>query len=64
MPYLAAQAAHGRVCDGGVLFLTPCHATPYYSHVHRNVSMRFLDCSPPPTAGTPVRVLLARRPSR
>lgn len=30
-----------------VLFLTPCHATPYYSHVHLPVPMRFLDCSPP-----------------
>lgn len=30
-----------------VLFLTPCHATPFYSHVHRPTPMRFLDCSPP-----------------
>jgi len=30
-----------------VLFLTPCHATPYYSHVHSNITMDFLDCSPP-----------------
>lgn len=30
-----------------VLFLTPCHATPYYSHVHLPIPMRFLDCSPP-----------------
>jgi phosphatidylinositol glycan class B len=51
MPYLAAEAAAGRVCGGGLLFLTPCHATPFYSHVHRNVSMHFLDCSPPATAG-------------
>lgn len=28
-----------------VLFLTNCHGTPYYSHIHRNVSMHFLDCS-------------------
>ena len=27
-------------------FLTPCHATPYYSHIHRRVPMHFLDCSP------------------
>ena len=30
-----------------VMFLTPCHATPYYSHVHSNITMDFLDCSPP-----------------
>ena len=30
-----------------VLFLTPCHATPWFSHVHANISMDFLDCSPP-----------------
>ncbi|XP_065912466.1 GPI mannosyltransferase 3-like isoform X2 [Dysidea avara] len=29
-----------------VLFLTPCHSTPFYSHVHRNVSMRILTCTP------------------
>ena len=29
-----------------VLFLLPCHSTPYYSHLHRNVSMRFLTCEP------------------
>lgn len=30
-----------------ILFLTPCHTTPYYSYIHQNISMRFLDCSPP-----------------
>lgn len=29
-----------------VLFLMPCHSTPYYSYLHRNVSMRFLMCEP------------------
>ena len=29
-----------------VLFLTPCHATPYYSFLHSHPSMRFFDCSP------------------
>lgn len=32
-----------------ILFLTPCHATPYYSYVHQPIRMRFLDCSPPGT---------------
>ena len=30
-----------------VHFLMPCHSTPYYSHLHRNVPMWFIDCSPP-----------------
>lgn len=29
-----------------VLFLTPCHATPYYSSLHEHIHMRFFDCSP------------------
>lgn len=29
-----------------ILFLMPCHSTPWYSHVHQNVSMRFLTCEP------------------
>ena len=33
-----------------VLFLTPCHATPYYSSIHAPITMRFFDCSP---RGTP-----------
>jgi len=28
------------------LFLMPCHSTPYYSHIHQNVTMRFLTCEP------------------
>ncbi|XP_031641017.1 GPI mannosyltransferase 3-like [Contarinia nasturtii] len=28
------------------LFLMPCHSTPFYSHVHQNVSLRFLTCEP------------------
>eukprot|EP01025_Chloroclados_australasicus_P026552 TRINITY_DN2638_c4_g1_i1.p1 TRINITY_DN2638_c4_g1~~TRINITY_DN2638_c4_g1_i1.p1 ORF type:complete len:358 (+),score=23.12 TRINITY_DN2638_c4_g1_i1:105-1076(+) len=31
-----------------ILFLTPCHATPFYAFMHpKNVHMTFLDCSPP-----------------
>eukprot|EP00941_MAST-03F_sp_MAST-3F-sp1_P001913 g1913.t1 len=30
-----------------VHFLTPCHATPFYSQIHVNIPMRLLDCSPP-----------------
>ncbi|KAM4630422.1 GPI mannosyltransferase 3 isoform 2-T2 [Polymixia lowei] len=29
-----------------VLFLMPCHSTPFYSHVHCPMRMRFLECPP------------------
>lgn len=29
-----------------VLFLMPCHSTPFYSHIHCPISMRFLECPP------------------
>lgn len=29
-----------------VLFLMPCHSTPYYSHVHCPIKMNFLECPP------------------
>ncbi|XP_012142029.1 phosphatidylinositol glycan anchor biosynthesis class B [Megachile rotundata] len=29
-----------------VLFLTPCHATPLYSHLHVNVPIKILTCEP------------------
>ncbi|TPX62035.1 hypothetical protein SpCBS45565_g07106 [Spizellomyces sp. 'palustris'] len=45
MNWLREEAAHGRI--DGILFLMPCHSTPFYSHLHRNVSMRFLTCEPP-----------------
>lgn len=44
MNFLAKEAYYGKV--DSVLFLVPCHATPYYSTLHRNLPMRFLDCSP------------------
>ncbi|KAJ2402181.1 glycosylphosphatidylinositol anchor biosynthesis [Coemansia sp. RSA 2559] len=28
-------------------FLMPCHSTPFYSHMHRNIPMWFLSCEPP-----------------
>lgn len=43
--YLAAEAQHSP--GDSLLFLTPCHATPLYSHLHRPLAARFLDCSPP-----------------
>lgn len=29
-----------------VMFLMPCHSTPYYSYVHSKLPMRFLECPP------------------
>lgn len=44
MYYLSKEAHDGRVKS--VLFLMPCHSTPYYSTLHYNLPMRFLDCTP------------------
>lgn len=44
MNHLAGEASHGKVRS--ILFLTPCHATPYYSMLHHNLPMQFLDCTP------------------
>ncbi len=30
-----------------VYFITDCHATPFYSHLHRNIPMAFPTCPPP-----------------
>lgn len=29
-----------------VLFLTPCHSTPFYSFLHKEIPMKFLTCEP------------------
>ncbi|KAJ1433546.1 GPI mannosyltransferase [Sesbania bispinosa] len=44
MHHLGKEALHGKVKS--ILFLTPCHATPYYSMLHHNLPMQFLDCTP------------------
>ncbi|KAK4369209.1 hypothetical protein RND71_013001 [Anisodus tanguticus] len=44
MNYLSEEAYRRKVKS--ILFFTPCHATPYYSTLHRNLPMRFLDCTP------------------
>ncbi|KAL1205964.1 Mannosyltransferase APTG1 [Cardamine amara subsp. amara] len=44
MNYLSEEAYKGRVKS--ILFLMPCHSTPYYSTLHRNIPMQFLDCTP------------------
>jgi phosphatidylinositol glycan class B len=40
---LQEEARHSNI---SVHFLMPCHSTPYYAYIHRNISMEFLDCSP------------------
>lgn len=32
--------------DIDILFLMPCHSTPFYSHMHAKIKMRFLTCEP------------------
>jgi phosphatidylinositol glycan class B len=47
----------------GVLFLTECHLTPYYSITHKNIKMRFPDCSPVPRlAGNDENTLFFKDP--
>ncbi|KAL5290031.1 PIGB family protein [Megaselia abdita] len=29
-----------------IFFLMPCHSTPFYSHIHENVTMKFITCEP------------------
>ena len=45
MQFLANEAQ--TATNASALLLTPCHATPLYSHLHRPLPVRFLDCSPP-----------------
>uniref|UniRef100_A0A2P2JLG8 Mannosyltransferase n=1 Tax=Rhizophora mucronata TaxID=61149 RepID=A0A2P2JLG8_RHIMU len=51
MIYLSKEAHNEKVKS--ILFLMPCHATPYYSALHYNLPMRFLDCSPSEERGIP-----------
>ncbi|XP_071722635.1 mannosyltransferase APTG1-like [Rutidosis leptorrhynchoides] len=44
MNYLSEEARNDKVKS--ILFLMPCHATPYYSSLHQNLPMTFLGCSP------------------
>ena len=49
MSKLNAAADNGEIHGGGIHFLTPCHQTPFYSHVHRReIRMRVLACPPTP----------------
>jgi phosphatidylinositol glycan class B len=43
--WLRNEAGMKRVAS--VLFLMPCHSTPYYSRVVHDIPMRFITCEPP-----------------
>ncbi|CAN0840275.1 Mannosyltransferase APTG1 [Linum grandiflorum] len=51
MVYLSKEARGDKVSS--ILFLMPCHASPYYSSLHYNVPMRILDCTPSEERGIP-----------
>ncbi|CAN1179055.1 Mannosyltransferase APTG1 [Linum perenne] len=51
MIYLSKEARGDKVSS--ILFLMPCHASPYYSSLHYDVPMRFLDCTPSEERGIP-----------
>ncbi|XP_052744510.1 hemicentin-1 [Bicyclus anynana] len=44
MPLLRDAVPNNR---SSILFITPCHSTPLYSHLHMNVTTRYLNCDPP-----------------
>ncbi|DBA00349.1 TPA: hypothetical protein N0F65_000534 [Lagenidium giganteum] len=44
--FLAQELEVSQVFTPSIHFWTSCHDTPYYSHLHKNVSMWFPDCSP------------------
>jgi phosphatidylinositol glycan class B len=49
MDKLSTVATDYKTSNGSpakFLFLMPCHSTPYYSHIHANITMRFLTCEP------------------
>ncbi|XP_044756159.1 GPI mannosyltransferase 3 [Coccinella septempunctata] len=45
MPHLR-EIAQKDPSNTSFLFLMPCHSTPMYSHLHINVTTRFLTCNP------------------
>ena len=43
--WLREEAYKGHVSS--IVFLMPCHSTPYYSHIHLDIPMRYITCEPP-----------------
>ncbi|XP_018315655.1 GPI mannosyltransferase 3 [Mycetomoellerius zeteki] len=46
MEDLRDEITRTNISSMDMLILTPCHSTPLYSHLHVNVSIRFLTCEP------------------
>eukprot|EP00088_Acartia_fossae_P046005 TRINITY_DN4962_c0_g1_i19.p1 TRINITY_DN4962_c0_g1~~TRINITY_DN4962_c0_g1_i19.p1 ORF type:complete len:521 (-),score=46.20 TRINITY_DN4962_c0_g1_i19:135-1697(-) len=46
--FIGSSGAELTIKGEGVelLQLMPCHSTPLYSHIHTNISTRFLECTP------------------
>ena len=45
--YVSKLTVEDDVFDGGVHFWTLCHEHPFYASVHKNLTMRYLECDPP-----------------
>lgn len=45
MDYLRDEIDNGN--GRGIFFALPCHSTPFYGYLHRNVPMKFITCEPP-----------------
>jgi phosphatidylinositol glycan class B len=43
--WIRKEAYAGNITS--VLYLMPCHSTPFYSHIHIDIPMRFITCEPP-----------------
>lgn len=46
MRLLENEVTGSSANETNIMFLTPCHATPMYSHLHVDVPIRFLTCEP------------------
>ena len=44
--YFSKLTIEDDVFDGGVHCWTPCHEHPFYASVHKNLTMRYLECDP------------------
>ncbi|XP_041969638.1 GPI mannosyltransferase 3 [Aricia agestis] len=61
MPLLRENISNNRT---SILFAMPCHSTPLYSHLHANVSTRYLSCDPPPPGETYESEVFFNNPNR
>jgi phosphatidylinositol glycan class B len=41
-----AHLSHAAAANSSTWLLMPCHSTPFYSHLHRRLEVRFLACEP------------------